>query len=57
MVLQHAYSRARVKFSVQKNDNHIIRQYLQIRRLCITKIIPEAIATLDNLDKAVNLFS
>ena len=25
MVLKHAYSRARVKFSVQKNDNHIIR--------------------------------
>ena len=24
-VLKHAYSRARVKFSVQKNDNHIIR--------------------------------
>jgi len=39
--LGHAYSRARVKFSVQKNDNHII----------------QAIATLDNLDKAVNLFS
>lgn len=56
-MLQHAYSRARVKFSVQKNDNHIIRQYLQIRRLCIANFIPEAIATLDNLDKAVNLFS
>lgn len=39
--LGHAYSRARVKFSVQKNDNHII----------------QAISTLDNLDKAVNLFS
>ena len=26
MLLKHAYSRARVKFSVQKNDNHIIRQ-------------------------------
>ena len=39
--LGHAYSRARVKFSVQKNDNHII----------------QAIATLDQLDKAVNLFS
>lgn len=39
--LGHAYSRARVKFSVQKNDNHII----------------QAIATLDNLDKAINLFS
>ncbi|KAL9069934.1 MAG: hypothetical protein Q9161_005248 [Pseudevernia consocians] len=39
--LGHAYSRARVKFSVQRNDNHII----------------QAIATLDNLDKAVNLFS
>lgn len=24
-ISQHAYSRARVKFSVQKNDNHIIR--------------------------------
>jgi nucleolar protein 56 len=39
--LGHAYSRARVKFSVQKNDNHII----------------QAIATLDNLDKAINTFS
>ncbi|KAK3100925.1 Nucleolar protein 56, partial [Teratosphaeriaceae sp. CCFEE 6253] len=34
--LGHAYSRAKVKFSVQKNDNHII----------------QAIATLDHLDKA-----
>ncbi|KAL8739219.1 MAG: hypothetical protein Q9181_000110 [Wetmoreana brouardii] len=39
--LGHAYSRARVKFSVQKNDNHII----------------QAIATLDHLDKAINQFS
>ena len=39
--LGHAYSRARVKFSVQKNDNHII----------------QAIATLDHLDKAVNMFA
>ena len=39
--LGHAYSRARVKFSVQKNDNHII----------------QAIATIDHLDKAVNTFS
>ena len=39
--LGHAYSRARVKFSVQKNDNHII----------------QAIATLDHLDKAINNFS
>lgn len=39
--LGHAYSRARVKFSVQKNDNHII----------------QAIATLDQLDKAVNTFA
>ena len=39
--LGHAYSRARVKFSVQKNDNHIM----------------QAIATLDHLDKAINLFS
>ena len=39
--LGHAYSRGRVKFSVQKNDNHII----------------QAIATLDHLDKAVNTFS
>ncbi|KAF2175066.1 Nop-domain-containing protein [Zopfia rhizophila CBS 207.26] len=38
--LGHAYSRAKVKFSVQKNDNHII----------------QAIATLDQLDKDVNLF-
>ncbi|KAF2099981.1 Nop domain-containing protein [Rhizodiscina lignyota] len=37
----HAYSRAKVKFSVQKNDNHII----------------QAIATLDQLDKDVNQFS
>ncbi|KIW02741.1 uncharacterized protein PV09_05813 [Verruconis gallopava] len=39
--LGHAYSRAKVKFSVQKNDNHII----------------QAIATLDHLDKAVNQFA
>ncbi|KAE9963711.1 snoRNP complex protein nop56 [Venturia inaequalis] len=39
--LGHAYSRAKVKFSVQKNDNHII----------------QAIATLDHLDKACNTFS
>ncbi|TAQ87601.1 hypothetical protein B7494_g4055 [Chlorociboria aeruginascens] len=39
--LGHAYSRAKVKFSVQKNDNHII----------------QAIATLDQLDKAINTFS
>lgn len=39
--LGHAYSRAKVKFSVQKNDNHII----------------QAIATLDQLDKAVNNFA
>ncbi|KAL9109641.1 MAG: hypothetical protein Q9227_005678 [Pyrenula ochraceoflavens] len=39
--LGHAYSRAKVKFSVQKNDNHII----------------QAISILDQLDKAVNLFS
>ncbi|KAF2838596.1 Nop-domain-containing protein [Patellaria atrata CBS 101060] len=39
--LGHAYSRAKVKFSVQKNDNHII----------------QSIATLDHLDKAVNQFS
>ena len=39
--LGHAYSRAKVKFSVQKNDNHII----------------QAIAILDHLDKAINTFS
>ncbi|KAK5126850.1 snoRNP complex protein nop56 [Meristemomyces frigidus] len=39
--LGHAYSRSKVKFSVQKNDNHII----------------QAIATIDHLDKAVNTFS
>ncbi|MDI1485083.1 MAG: Nucleolar protein 56 [Ramalina farinacea] len=39
--LGHAYSRSRVKFSVQKNDNHII----------------QAIATLDHLDKSINMFS
>lgn len=39
--LGHAYSRARVKFSVQRNDNHII----------------QAIATLDHLDKSINTFS
>ena len=39
--LGHAYSRAKVKFSVQKNDNHII----------------QAIATLDGLDKAINTFA
>ena len=39
--LGHAYSRAKVKFNVQRNDNHII----------------QAIATLDHLDKAINTFS
>jgi nucleolar protein 56 len=39
--LGHAYSRAKVKFSVQKNDNHVI----------------QAIATLDHLDKALNTFA
>jgi nucleolar protein 56 len=39
--LGHAYSRAKVKFSVQRNDNHVI----------------QAIATLDHLDKAVNSFA
>lgn len=39
--LGHAYSRAKVKFSVQRDDNHII----------------QAIAILDQLDKAVNTFS
>ena len=39
--LGHAYSRSKVRFSVQKNDNHII----------------QAIAILDQLDKAVNTFS
>jgi nucleolar protein 56 len=36
--LGHAYSRSKVKFSVQKNDNHII----------------QAIATLDQVDKDLN---
>lgn len=39
--LGHAYSRSKVKFSVQKNDNHII----------------QAIATIDQLDKACNTFA
>ena len=39
--LGHSYSRAKVKFNVNRNDNHII----------------QAIATLDHLDKAVNQFS
>ncbi|RPA95012.1 ribosome biogenesis protein Nop56p/Sik1p [Choiromyces venosus 120613-1] len=39
--LGHAYSRAKVKFSVQKNDNHII----------------QSIALLDTLDKDVNTFA
>ncbi|KAG9230310.1 hypothetical protein BJ875DRAFT_385426 [Amylocarpus encephaloides] len=39
--LGHAYSRAKVKFSVQKNDNHII----------------QAIASLDHVDKSLNTFS
>ncbi|KAF1946563.1 Nop domain-containing protein [Clathrospora elynae] len=39
--LGHAYSRSKVKFSVQKQDNHII----------------QAIATLDQIDKDVNTFS
>lgn len=39
--LGHSYSRAKVKFNVNRNDNHVI----------------QAIATLDHLDKAVNQFS
>ncbi len=39
--LGHAYSRAKVKFSVQKNDNHII----------------QAISLLDQLDKDINTFA
>ena len=39
--LGHAFSRSKVKFSVQKNDNHII----------------QAIATLDHLEKAINTLS
>ena len=39
--LGHSYSRAKVKFNVNRNDNHII----------------QAISTLDHLDKAVNQFS
>jgi nucleolar protein 56 len=39
--LGHAYSRSRVKFSISRDDNHII----------------QAIATLDGLDKAINTFS
>ncbi|KAF2241998.1 Nop domain-containing protein [Trematosphaeria pertusa] len=39
--LGHAYSRSKVKFNVNKHDNHII----------------QAIATLDQLDKDVNQFS
>ena len=39
--LGHAYSRAKVKFSVQRDDNHII----------------QAIAVLDQLDKAINTFA
>ncbi|RYO02311.1 Nucleolar protein 56 [Alternaria tenuissima] len=38
--LGHAYSRGKVKFSVQKQDNHII----------------QAIATLDQIDKDLNTF-
>ncbi|GMM45630.1 snoRNP complex protein [Pichia kluyveri] len=39
--LGHAYSRSKVKFSVQKNDNHII----------------QSIALLDQLDKDINTYS
>ncbi|VVT45649.1 uncharacterized protein SAPINGB_P000825 [Magnusiomyces paraingens] len=39
--LAHAYSRSKVKFSVNKNDNHII----------------QAIALIDQLDKDINTFS
>ncbi|KAK9480557.1 hypothetical protein V1514DRAFT_302625 [Lipomyces japonicus] len=39
--LSHAFSRSKVKFSVQKNDNHII----------------QAISLLDQLDKDINTFS
>ncbi|KAJ5888489.1 Nucleolar protein 56 [Penicillium taxi] len=39
--LGHAYSRAKVKFSVQRDDNHII----------------QSIAILDGLDKAINTFA
>lgn len=39
--LGHAYSRSKVKFSVQRDDNHII----------------QSISILDGLDKAINTFS
>jgi nucleolar protein 56 len=39
--LGHAYSRAKVKFSVQKNDNQII----------------QSIALIDTLDKDINTFA
>jgi len=39
--LGHSYSRAKVKFSVQKNDNHVL----------------QAIAIVDHLEKAVNTFA
>ncbi|PRT53111.1 Nucleolar protein 56 [Wickerhamiella sorbophila] len=39
--LGHAYSRSKVKFSVTKNDNHII----------------QAIALLDQLDKDINIYA
>lgn len=39
--LSHAYSRSKVKFSVTKNDNHII----------------QAIALLDQLDKDINVYA
>lgn len=41
MALGLSYSRAKVKFNINRNDNHII----------------QAISTLDQLDKAVNTFS
>ncbi|MCJ1444420.1 MAG: snoRNP complex protein nop56 [Stictis urceolatum] len=39
--LGHAYSRSKVKFSVQKNDNHVM----------------QSIASLDHVDKSLNTFS
>ena len=56
--LGHAYSRAKVKFSVQKNDNHVrTNPALEHQTLLIFVQIIQAIATLDHLDKAINMFS
>lgn len=55
--LGHAYSRARVKFSVQKVTAHANSHLLFAHMRQNDNHIIQAIATLDHLDKAINMFS